>query len=43
MLSSLIEGSNLLRLTDPELNLEKHWQEIYQTIWNGIKSREESV
>jgi len=43
MLSSLTEGSNLLRLTDPELKIESHWQEIYETIWNGIKSREESI
>ncbi len=41
MLSSLTEGSNLLRITDPDLNIENYSKEIYENIWNGIKNLEE--
>jgi len=41
LLASLIEGSNIIHITDPDLNFEQENERIFMMIWNGIKSDHE--
>ena len=36
LLSSVLEGSNILRITDPEMEPDDHASAIFQMLWNGI-------
>ena len=37
-LSCLLEGSNILHFTDPQLEVSKYSQQIYEMIWNSIRT-----
>ncbi len=41
MLSSLMEGSNIVKITDPGLDIEAYTQKTFNIIWNGIKAKED--
>ena len=36
LLGSLIEGSNIMRLTDPDLDFARHTENIFNIIWHGL-------
>lgn len=38
LLSSALEGSNILRITDPEMDPDDHASTIFHILWNGIKT-----
>ena len=38
LLGSILEGSNILRITDPEMDPENYASTIFHILWNGIKT-----
>ena len=36
LLGSLIEGSNIMHLTDPDLDFKNHTENLFAIIWNGL-------
>lgn len=40
LLGSLIEGSNIMRITDPDLDFSQQTENIFQIIWNGLTSNQ---
>jgi AcrR family transcriptional regulator len=41
LLGSMIEGSNIMRLTDPDLDFSQQTENIFNIIWNGLQTNEE--
>jgi AcrR family transcriptional regulator len=41
LLGSLIEGSNIMRITDPDLDFSQQTENIFHIIWNGIEEHQQ--